>query len=581
MLPQTCPCAEEASPSARSSERGLLRESALPLALACASAVFAVAAAAGATDHDYTPIRTMTAAVFSSPALSALSALAVLIAVLLYNACTAAPEVTRAERDTLHQIYFAEDASRRILDATDRMAARLGEAIRFQTVSFDPIDPNNAIDYGEFQALHAWFEKTYPLVHTHLERHVINEHSLVYVWRGSEKDQQPWMAYAHTDVVPVVNKWVNSPDAFSGQVRDDGYLYGRGAIDLKNMCVGWMEALEVLLEGGFRPRRTFVLGLGHDEEIGGQDGAKQIAKWVAGEFGGDSCLEFLWDEGLFIIEDAIAGHAAPIAMICCSEKGCVSLKMTVDASPGASMHASVPDMLSATSGTPIGILSQACARLEANPMPGHSTGPMLNLLAAAAPGFRWPERLLMTNLWLFAPIVKRVLTAKHKTAAIVRTTTALTVFNAGTKVNVIPMTASCTINHRVHPGDSIEKVIDYDKRIINDHRVRLERILGASAIEPSKVSDHHAPAFADLKDMVRAVYPEAAIAPSMFLANSDSRHFWDVAPQIFRFNPIKLHMTEVKRFHGVDECIRVDGFAKVVLCFKRFFESTDRRVVPR
>ena len=206
---------------------------------------------------------------------------------------------------------------------------------------------------------------------------------------------------------------------------------------------------------------------------------------------------------------------------------------------------------------------------------------MLNLLNSTAPGFGWPMRILMSNLWLFAPIVKRVLTAKHKTAAIVRTTTALTVFKAGTKVNVIPKTASCTVNHRVHPGDSIAKVIDYDKKIINDHRVRLERISGTGEIEPSKVSDHRAPAFGDLKDMVRAVYPEAAVAPSMFLANSDSKHFWDVAPQIFRFNPIKLHITEVKRFHGVDECIRVDGFAKVVLCCKRFFQSTDQRVVPR
>ena len=100
----------------------------------------------------------------------------------------------------------------------------------------------------------------------------------------NDSKQKPWMAYAHMDVVPVVNEWINSPDAFSGDVRDDGYVYGRGAIDLKNMCVGWMEALEAMLAEGFRPRRTFVLGLGHDEEIGGKDGAAHIAKWVADEF---------------------------------------------------------------------------------------------------------------------------------------------------------------------------------------------------------------------------------------------------------------------------------------------------------
>ena len=597
-LPETCPCDEtkhNGQATECRAERGFLRETAMPMVITTTAIMIAVAAGfltqlTEASSHSNDSAAEakgfgfliVVAGYFASyPYMCvAITMIAALFLFLLMNACLTTHKVSREQRNAIHREYFSLDSTRRILENADNMASRLGEAIRFKTVSYDQRDAANQIDYSQFLGLHKWFEKNYPLVHQHLEKHVINKYSLVYVWRGAGKksqEEKPWMAYAHMDVVPQANEWVKSPNAFSGEIRD-GFVYGRGAIDLKNMCVGWMEALETLLSDGFRPRRTFVLGLGHDEEIGGHDGGAHIAKWVSEEFGGENCLEFLWDEGLFCIRDVIAGHKDPIAMICCSEKGSVSLRLTVDAPAGMTMHSSVPDV---SNGTPIGILSKACQNLEANPMPGHSHGPMRNLLAAIAPGFGWPKRLLMSNLWLFAPLVKMVLTAKHKTAAIVRTTTALTIFKAGNKVNVMPKTASCTINHRVHPGDTIQKVIDYDKRIINDHRVRVEKVPGTGEIEPSKVSDHQTESFADMADMIHAVYPEAAVAPSMFLANSDSKHFWGVAEQIYRFNPIMLHESEVKRFHGIDECIEIKSFVRCVLCFKRFLESTDRRVVPK
>ena len=113
----------------------------------------------------------------------------------------------------------------------------------------------------------------------------------MFEWTGAEDaEQQPWLAYAHMDVVPCPNAgaWAHPP--FDGVVAPDPRtgepcVWGRGAIDLKNMCCGWLEAIEDLLAQGFAPRRTLFLALGHDEEIGGLNGAREIAKWLVNERG--------------------------------------------------------------------------------------------------------------------------------------------------------------------------------------------------------------------------------------------------------------------------------------------------------
>ena len=75
-------------------------------------------------------------------------------------------------------------------------------------------------------------------------------------------------------------------------------------------------------------------------------------------------------------------------------------------------------------------------------------------------------RMVVCNLWLFERLLTFILSSKHKTATLVRTTTALTIFNAGFKSNVIPASAHATVNHRVHPNNTIQDVLDYDKKVI-------------------------------------------------------------------------------------------------------------------
>lgn len=270
----------------------------------------------------------------------------------------------------------------------------------------------------------------------------------------------------------------------------------------------------------FRPRRTLYLALGHDEEVGGHAGAKNIAAWLEQRVGKDA-FEFMWDEGLFVIDRVVPMHRGPVAMICVAEKGSLTLDLTVEATPG---HSSTPPHETA-----IGILASAVSKLEKRPLRSVVAGAATNMFTHLVPGFPFPMRLLLSNMWLFGGLLRRVLAAKHKTATLVRTTTALTVFHAGSADNVVPGSAKAVVQHRVHPNDTLDEVEAYDRAVINDPRVKISR---AGFVPVSPVSSHSHPAFSTLETVVNLVYPEAGVAPGLFVANSDSRWYWDVARQV-------------------------------------------------
>jgi carboxypeptidase PM20D1 len=174
-------------------------------------------------------------------------------------------------------------------------AERLAEAIRFRTVTGQDAD---AFDPAPFRALHAFLAASYPRVHAALERHVIGDASLLFVWPGREPAARPILLTAHLDVVPVPAgqeaQWQHAP--FAGVVAD-GFVWGRGALDDKAGVIGTLEAVEALLGRGFRPRRTVYLAFGHDEERGGDAGAGAITEWLAAR---GVRLLFTLDEGMAI-----------------------------------------------------------------------------------------------------------------------------------------------------------------------------------------------------------------------------------------------------------------------------------------
>src|SRR5262245_7765674 len=234
------------------------------------------------------------------------------------------------------------------------VAQRLAQAVRFQTISHqDPAQFPGAA----FDGFHAFLERSYPRVKAALVREKVNGHSLLYEWRGSDPALKPILLMAHQDVVPAdpasLDKWTRTP--FSGEVAD-GFIWGRGTIDDKGGLMAVHEAVEALLAQGFRPARTVYFAFGHDEEVGGRQGAAKIAELLKSR---GMHLESVLDEGQVVTTGIVPGFEQPVALVGIAEKGYLSVELLVQAEGG---HSSMPPK-----NTAVGILAAAIAKLEATP----------------------------------------------------------------------------------------------------------------------------------------------------------------------------------------------------------------------
>uniref|UniRef100_H9GJ29 Peptidase M20 domain containing 1 n=1 Tax=Anolis carolinensis TaxID=28377 RepID=H9GJ29_ANOCA len=324
---------------------------------------------------------------------------------------------------------------------------------------------------------------------------------------------------------------------------------------------GILQALEFLLKRNYRPQRSFYIGLGHDEELSGKNGAKKIVAELESK---GVKLAYVLDEGSFIFDGIITGIEKPVALIGITEKGAITAHFTVTSTPG---HSSSPPKR-----TSIGILSEAMSKLEKNPMPNlFGQGPELLMFEELASEFKFPLNIIMANLWLFAPLVGRVLERTPSSNAFVRTTTALTMFNGGIKSNVIPPFANATANFRIHSAQVLEII----EQTIDDGQVKIEL---EDAFDPLPISPWDDQTFGVqvFRQAILDVFPDVgSIAPGICVANTDSRHYTNLTKAVYRFNPVFFNSTDLPRFHGLNERISIDGYERQVKFLFQVIQNSD------
>lgn len=432
----------------------------------------------------------------------------------------------------------------------------MAEAVRARTVSGLGNVEATAL---EFEKLHALLKSRYPLVHATFEREVVGGHSLLYTWKGSDTKAKPIALMAHQDVVPIAPGtealWKKPP--FDG-VIEGGFVWGRGTLDDKSNVIAQLEAAEMLLKAGFKPRRTVYFVFGHDEEVGGRQGVVQIVQLLKQR---NVQLDYVLDEGLAVTEGVLPGVKQPLALIGLAEKGSVSLRLIANAPPG---HSSMPP---AAGQSAIGMLSAALAKLDQNPMPGGIQGAAAEMFAAVAPELPFGQRVALSNLWLTRPLVERMLGKGGATAAMLRTTTAMTILSAGNKENVLPGRAEAVVNFRILPGDTAAGVAEHVKRVIADERIEVQ--LPSGSFEPSRLASSNTEPFRLIERTVREIFPDSLVAPGLMLAGSDARHFDTIADQSYRFMPIRFAAEDLARPHGTDERIAVEQLADMVRFYHR------------
>jgi carboxypeptidase PM20D1 len=453
------------------------------------------------------------------------------------------------------------DVSRNAEAAPDvaAMAQRLAQAVRFQTVSSQD---SSKFPHSEFEGFQAFLARSFPRVQSSMRRERVNDYSLLYEWTGTDSTLKPVLVMAHQDVVPVdpvsASEWTQPP--FGGVVAD-GFVWGRGTLDDKGAVMALHEAAEALLTQGFRPKRTVYFAFGHDEEVGGREGSARIAERLTSK---GVRLESVLDEGQVVTQGIVPGFDRPVALIGIAEKGYLSLEFIVEAEGG---HSSMPP-----AHTAVGILSAAIARLEGNPFPGSISEPVRRQFAFLGPEQGWMRRVLFSNLWLFAPLVKAQMDKTPSTAAMLRTTIAPTMLEGSIKENVLPMRARGVINFRLQPGMSSDELIRRVEGIVDDSRVKIVAT-GTSRSEPSPVSGTDTDAFGRLHRAVKATFADAIVAPSLVLGATDTRHFIAISDNLLRFLPARLAREDLKRYHGVNERVGIDNYGEFVRFYMRYLRE--------
>ncbi len=442
-------------------------------------------------------------------------------------------------------------------------AARLGEAVRFPTVSYASGAP---VDTAAFLGFHDFLARAFPRAHAALRRETVNGLSLLYTWPGTDTTTAPIVLMGHMDVVPVpepnLAEWTHAP--FSGAVAD-GYVWGRGTLDDKTTVLAAIEAVEGLVASDYRPPRTVYLTFGHDEEVGGRFGARAMVDTLVAR-GVRPAL--VLDEGGFLASGVLPGMPGRAAIVGIAEKGYLSLRLTARAQGG---HSSMPP-----GRTAVGALARAIAALEAEPFPIDLDGPTRGMLEAMAPYAPFAQRLVLGNLWLTAPLVERTLGRTPMGAALMHTTTSPTMLAAGIKDNVLPPEASAVVNFRIAPGETQQTVMDRVRAVIADTLITVAPTDSART-DPSPVSDPASPAFGLIARTIRAMAPgeRVPVLPYLVMGGTDAKYWNAHSDRVFRFLAVPLGEGDVARVHGVNERIRVEDYAVAVTFFTNLLKGLD------
>jgi carboxypeptidase PM20D1 len=153
----------------------------------------------------------------------------------------------------------------------------------------------------------------------------------------------------------------------------------------------------------------------------------------------------------------------------------------------------------------------------------------------------------------------------------VRTTTALTIFNAGDKDNVLPGNAAATVNFRLIPGDTQASVTNHVRNTVGNDRISIAPFPGNT--DPPPVTAAASPSFQTLSRTIREVFPDVIVAPGLMIAATDSRHYAEITDRIFRFSPVRANSDDLKRFHGTNERLSIEGYADMIRFYRRLMEN--------
>lgn len=486
---------------------------------------------------------------------------------------------------------------------------KLLNAVKIPTEIFDGMENPQSVKslkelyeldprWKPFEKFHDYLEKTYPLVHKHLQLKKINKFGLVYTWKGKDTSKKPIMLTAHQDVVPVphetIDQWTFPP--FEGGF-DGKYLYGRGVSDCKNLLIALMGTIELLLEEDkFKPQRTIILAFGYDEEAAGK-GAEEISDYLVNKYGPDSILQIIdeGDEGYQEIE------GVKLVLPATGEKD--HLNSVIDLfTPGG--HLSVPPRH-----TSIGIMSQLITKIEDKEFSPILTNnnPVLGQLYCLAEHSKILNKSIKRDI-LKAQIdqnanqrVVEYLSKDAETKYLITTSQAVDIIEGGVKSNALPEHVSVVVNSRIAVEENVNTVVSklkadiltiadkFNLGLIIDNQEIIEPTEHGyfnysliESLEPAPVSPINGESWNIFGGSLRYLYEDLIfpdsndtfiVAPFLSTGNTDTKSYWDLTRNIYRYQPSIA--TKNSNIHSIDEKLDFEGHFHIIAFYYYYLQLVD------
>lgn len=433
----------------------------------------------------------------------------------------------------------------------------LSDAIQIKTISnYD----RELVDWNEFDKFHAFLEERFPLVHKTMSKTVVGDASLVFEWQGSDSSLDGIAMLAHQDVVPITagteNDWEHEP--FSGY-NDGEFIWGRGAMDMKNHLIAVMECMEELIAEGYQPKRSVFICLGHNEEVvaAPDNGAKQIAAYLKDK---GVHLEAVLDEGGAILPVKL-GKLLDINLtgVGIAEKGSVNYKVSVNAKGG---HSSQPPKHTA-----VGKLADVIKDIENHQFKATMPDYLKQLIKRVGMNAGYPLRIVLVNAPILRPLILAIMKRIPAAASLVRTCTAVTMAEGSPQFNILPQKASVTINFRTMPGVTIKDVENHIRKSVKNKDIELEFLTGK---ESSILSPTDSKAFMTIKELSEAQNSKNLVTPFLVMGATDAYNYEPVCENIYRFAPFVADTKLLLCTHGTNERIPIACCEDAIAFFKRY-----------
>ena len=451
-----------------------------------------------------------------------LALVVLLIAVVLLRAVFLKPTSAQTAKVQLDEGVRAE-----------KYGKQLSKMVQKETISsrFDS-------DRTKFLEFHELLEEMFPNVHKMCEKHVFDG-SLLFKWNG-KGNHEPILFMSHHDVVEATGTWEH--EAFSGDIDEEGRVWGRGAVDTKASLFCMLTAVEELMADGFEPEGDVYIASSCTEEWSG-DGAPLTVEYLKSQ---GVKLAYLMDEGGMILEEPVGGVKGTYGMVGVLEKGYGDVKFIAKSIGG---HASAPKK-----NTPLVRLGKFMADVEKkSPFVNKFNPTVKEMFKRMAPNMAFGMKIIFANMWLFEGLLKKLLPVISSAGgAMLHTTLAFTMAKGSDGLNVLPQEAYVTGNMRFIPHQNTDESVELISNIAKKYDIETEVIYKDYACP---VVDYNNAPFQLVEKVASEVYPGIGICPYVMTGGTDAKFYRELSDNCLRFAPLYIDNQQYSSIHALNENI--------------------------